>query len=50
MYYLTVDVFLGIERPTLDEWLEIGMLGNWAAYNALNASQALIDKAKTPYL
>ena len=41
------DVSPGIKRPTLDKQLEIGTLGNWTAYNALNAGQALIDKAKT---
>ena len=26
----------------------MGILGNWAAFNASNAGQAFIDKAKTP--
>jgi hypothetical protein len=45
-----VDVSLGIEQLTLDKWLEIGILGDWTAYNALNANKTLIDKAKTSYL
>ena len=47
MCYLMADISLGIKRPTLDKWLEIGMLGNQTAYYALNTSQAFIDKAKT---
>ena len=48
--YLTADVSPGMEQLTQDKWLEIGMLGNWTAHDALNASQTLIDKVKTPYL
>jgi hypothetical protein len=50
IYYLTVDISLSIERPTLDKWLEIEMLGDWTAYNTLNTDKTLTDKAKTPYL
>ena len=41
-----MDVSLKIEQPTLDKWLEIGTLGDWTAYNALNTDKTLIDKAK----
>ena len=50
MCHLTADVSLGMEQPTSDKWLEIGTLGDWTAYNALNANETFIDKAKTPCL
>jgi hypothetical protein len=50
MYYLIADVSLGMEQPTLDKWLEMGILGNWTAYNASNTNETLIDKTKTPCL
>ena len=28
IYYLMADVSPGIEQPTLDKWLEMGMLGD----------------------
>jgi hypothetical protein len=34
----------------LDKWLEIGILGDWTAYDALNTDETLIDKTKTLYL
>jgi hypothetical protein len=43
-----VDVSLGMEQLTSDKWLEIGMLKDWTAHNALNTNKTLIDKAKTP--
>jgi hypothetical protein len=48
MCHSTADVSPGMERPTSDEWLEMGTLGDWTAYDALNAGQTLTDKAKTP--
>ena len=39
-----------MEQPTLDKWLEMGILGDWTAYNTLNINKTLIDKAKTFYL
>jgi hypothetical protein len=45
--YLTVDISLGIEWPTLDKWLEMGTLRDWTAYNDLNTDKTLTDKAKT---
>ena len=44
------DISLKIKQPTLDEWLKIGILGYWTAYNTLNTNKTLIDKAKTFYL
>jgi hypothetical protein len=50
IYHLIADVSLGMEQLTLDKWLKIGILGDWTAYNTLNANKTLTDKAKTPYL
>jgi hypothetical protein len=44
------DVSPGMEQPTLDEWLEMGLLRDWTAYNALNTDKTLTDKAKTSCL
>ena len=47
MCHLTADISLKIKWPTLDEWLEIGTLKDWTAYNALNTNKTLTDKVKT---
>jgi hypothetical protein len=44
------DISPGIKRVTLDKWLEIGILGDWTVYNALNINKTLINKVKTLYL
>ena len=48
--HLTADVSPEIKQPTLNKWLEIGILGDWTTYNALNTDKTLTDKAKTLYL
>ena len=48
--YLIADISPEMERLTLDEWLKMGILRDWTAYNTLNTNKTLTDKAKTFYL